>query len=276
MPETHLIPLILQVATGQRESIRIYGTDYPTPDGTCVRDYIHVSDLTRAHLLALEALLNGGGNSVYNLGNSTGYSVQQVIETARSNNRSSDSSQQRKPACRRSGRVDRGLHAHPQGPGLGSPLRRPGSNHRVRLELASARGALGRVCPSAVTTLCSCSPRSAGWGSSIIFPVSTGQKLPLLFPGQDKLAHLVMFGILGFLLTGAVKAARQGFRARSFWFVVALVALYGISDELHQLFVPGRSADILDVLADAVGGLLGAGLMVLVSRIIRRQGATAE
>lgn len=82
-PETHLIPLVLQVATGQRSGIRIFGDDYPTPDGTCLRDYVHVSDLTRAHLLALEALLAGNGNSIYNLGNSTGYSVRQVIEAAR-------------------------------------------------------------------------------------------------------------------------------------------------------------------------------------------------
>ncbi|MDB4516168.1 UDP-glucose 4-epimerase GalE [Crocinitomicaceae bacterium] len=82
-PETHLIPLVLQVATGERESIKIFGTDYPTPDGTCLRDYIHVSDLTRAHLLALEALLNGSGNSTYNLGNSSGYSVKQIIDAAR-------------------------------------------------------------------------------------------------------------------------------------------------------------------------------------------------
>ena len=82
-PETHLIPLVLQVATGEREAINIFGEDYPTPDGTCLRDYIHVSDLTRAHLLALEALLQGGGNSTYNLGNCTGYSVREVIETAR-------------------------------------------------------------------------------------------------------------------------------------------------------------------------------------------------
>lgn len=82
-PETHLIPLTLQVATGERDSIRIFGTDYPTPDGTCLRDYVHVSDLTRAHLLALEALLAGAGNSTYNLGNSTGYSVRQVIDAAR-------------------------------------------------------------------------------------------------------------------------------------------------------------------------------------------------
>ncbi len=83
-PETHLIPLVLQVATGQRECVQIFGTDYPTPDGTCLRDYIHVSDLTSAHLLALEALLDGQPSSLYNLGNATGYSVRQVIETARS------------------------------------------------------------------------------------------------------------------------------------------------------------------------------------------------
>ena len=82
-PETHLVPLVLQVATGERDAIQIFGNDYPTPDGTCLRDYVHVSDLTQAHLLALETLLHGGGNSVYNLGNSTGYSVKQVIDTAR-------------------------------------------------------------------------------------------------------------------------------------------------------------------------------------------------
>jgi UDP-glucose 4-epimerase len=82
-PETHLIPLVLQVATGERASIKIFGEDYPTPDGTCLRDYIHVSDLTQAHLLALESLLQGGGSATYNLGNNTGYSVKQIIETAR-------------------------------------------------------------------------------------------------------------------------------------------------------------------------------------------------
>ena len=82
-PETHLIPLVLQVATGERESIKIFGEDYPTPDGTCLRDYIHVSDLTQAHLLALESLLNGGDSATYNLGNSTGYSVRQIIDSAR-------------------------------------------------------------------------------------------------------------------------------------------------------------------------------------------------
>ena len=80
-PETHLIPLALQVALGQRESVAIFGTDYPTPDGTCVRDYIHVLDLAEAHILALEAL--GGGSRTYNLGNGTGFSVREVIEAAR-------------------------------------------------------------------------------------------------------------------------------------------------------------------------------------------------
>jgi len=80
--ETHLIPLVLKVATGERENIRIYGTDYPTPDGTCIRDYIHVSDLTQAHLLALEVLLSDGESAVYNLGNNRGYSVREVIELA--------------------------------------------------------------------------------------------------------------------------------------------------------------------------------------------------
>ena len=69
-PESHLIPLVLQVATGQRDSIKIFGTDYPTPDGTCLRDYVHVSDLTQAHLLALRYLLAGGKSAIYNLGNS--------------------------------------------------------------------------------------------------------------------------------------------------------------------------------------------------------------
>ena len=85
-PETHLIPLVLDVALGRRSSIRIYGQDYPTPDGTCVRDYIHVSDLADAHLLALEALgspSDAGGRLIFNLGSGEGFSVRQVIESAR-------------------------------------------------------------------------------------------------------------------------------------------------------------------------------------------------
>lgn len=82
-PESHLIPLILQVALGQRESISIFGTDYPTPDGTCIRDYIHVEDLARAHVLALQALAETGGTLHYNLGAGEGHSVREVIEMAR-------------------------------------------------------------------------------------------------------------------------------------------------------------------------------------------------
>jgi UDP-glucose 4-epimerase len=82
-PETHLIPLVLLTALGKRESISILGTDYPTPDGTCLRDYIHVSDLAHAHLLGVEYLLEGGKSEAFNLGNGNGFSVRQVIETAR-------------------------------------------------------------------------------------------------------------------------------------------------------------------------------------------------
>jgi UDP-glucose-4-epimerase GalE len=80
-PETHLVPLIIQAATGQRPHIEIYGTDYPTPDGTCVRDYIHVNDLAAAHLLVLEKLQPGKAN-YYNLGIGRGYSVREVIAAA--------------------------------------------------------------------------------------------------------------------------------------------------------------------------------------------------
>ena len=92
-PESHLIPLVLDVALGRRSSIRVYGMDYPTPDGTCVRDYIHVSDLAEAHLLALHQLskMQGSslqserylGNNAYNLGNGAGFSVLQVIDSVR-------------------------------------------------------------------------------------------------------------------------------------------------------------------------------------------------
>ena len=82
-PETHLIPLVLMTALGLRESVSIFGTDYPTPDGTCIRDYIHVSDLAGAHILGLKYLLQGGDTAVFNLGNGNGFSVKQVIDTAR-------------------------------------------------------------------------------------------------------------------------------------------------------------------------------------------------
>ncbi|MBW4608804.1 MAG: UDP-glucose 4-epimerase GalE [Hassallia sp. WJT32-NPBG1] len=82
-PETHLIPLVLQTALGKREFISIFGTDYPTPDGSCIRDYIHVNDLADAHVLGLKYLLDGGDSEVFNLGNGNGFSVREVIETAK-------------------------------------------------------------------------------------------------------------------------------------------------------------------------------------------------
>ncbi len=82
-PETHLIPLILQVPNGRRGHINIFGDDYDTPDGTCIRDYIHVTDLAQAHILAVEYLQKGGENNIFNLGNGVGFSVKEVVETAR-------------------------------------------------------------------------------------------------------------------------------------------------------------------------------------------------
>jgi UDP-glucose 4-epimerase len=82
-PETHLIPNILKVALGQMQHVSIFGTDYPTEDGTCIRDYVHVNDIASAHIIALRSLLNGTHcNKTYNLGNSKGYSVLEVVETA--------------------------------------------------------------------------------------------------------------------------------------------------------------------------------------------------
>ena len=82
-PETHLIPLILQVPNGQREYISVFGDDYETKDGTCVRDYIHVCDLAQAHILAVEYLMAGNDSNIFNLGNGVGFTVNEVIETAR-------------------------------------------------------------------------------------------------------------------------------------------------------------------------------------------------
>lgn len=82
-PESHLIPLILQVPNGQRESIAIFGEDYDTKDGTCVRDYIHVTDLAQAHILAVKYLAEGGESNIFNLGNGVGFTVKEVIDTAR-------------------------------------------------------------------------------------------------------------------------------------------------------------------------------------------------
>lgn len=82
-PESHLIPLILQVALGKRDKIMLFGDDYNTPDGTCVRDYIHVTDLANAHILALDRMLSGGCSATYNLGNGQGFSVKEMVDIAR-------------------------------------------------------------------------------------------------------------------------------------------------------------------------------------------------
>ncbi len=84
IPETHLIPLVLQAASGRRESITVFGDDYDTPDGTCIRDYIHINDLCTAHLLGLEHLVAGGDSRAYNMGNGQGYSIKELIDVAKS------------------------------------------------------------------------------------------------------------------------------------------------------------------------------------------------
>jgi len=83
VPETHLIPLVLQAASGRRDNITIFGTDYDTDDGTCVRDYIHINDLCSAHLLGLEHLVGGGETKAYNMGNGQGYSIKELIDVAK-------------------------------------------------------------------------------------------------------------------------------------------------------------------------------------------------
>ena len=83
IPETHLIPLVLQAASGRRESITVFGNDYDTPDGTCIRDYIHINDLCSAHLLGLEHLVAGGESKAYNMGNGQGYSIKELIGVAK-------------------------------------------------------------------------------------------------------------------------------------------------------------------------------------------------
>ena len=81
-PETHLIPLVLQAASGRRLNVSVFGRDYDTPDGTCIRDYVHIQDLCSAHWLALQSLMNGADSQAYNLGNGNGFSIQEVINTA--------------------------------------------------------------------------------------------------------------------------------------------------------------------------------------------------
>jgi len=113
---------------------------------------------------------------------------------------------------------------------------------------------------------------AAAW-AGVIFYLSSqpGTDTPLLFPGQDKLFHMAAFGILGFFLMGGMKTRSSGYRTGQVWFVVVLVMLYGLLDEFHQYFVPGRDADIFDALADATGGLLGAWSMYYLTRILVRR-----
>jgi VanZ family protein len=108
-----------------------------------------------------------------------------------------------------------------------------------------------------------------GW-AGVIFYLSSqpGIDTPLLFPGQDKLFHLIAFGLLGFLLMGSMKTTSSGYRTMQVWFVVALVATYGVLDEFHQYFVPGRSVEVYDALADATGALLGAWSMYYLVRFL--------
>ena len=139
-PETHLIPLVLQVALGQREQISVFGDDYPTPDGSCIRDFIHVMDLAEAHILALEALA-GGELRACNLGSGHGYSVREVLETAR------QVTGHPIPACigaRRAGdpAVLSGRQRRPaRVAGLVAAAHDAAADHRQRLELASQQSA---------------------------------------------------------------------------------------------------------------------------------------
>jgi len=106
--------------------------------------------------------------------------------------------------------------------------------------------------------------------AGLIFYLSSQPSIetPSLFPGQDKLFHLMAFGILGLLTMGALQASHGGYPTRQVWLVALAVMLYGILDEFHQYFVPGRSADVYDVLADAIGGLLGAWAMYWLVRVL--------
>ncbi len=115
------------------------------------------------------------------------------------------------------------------------------------------------------------------WAGVIYYLSSQpGIDVPALFPGQDKLFHLVAFGLLGFLAMGAVKSGKEGYQVWQLWFVAALVTGYGLLDETHQYFVPGRTTEFYDVIADAAGGLLGAGLMYYLTRLLAKRNKLAE
>ena len=112
--------------------------------------------------------------------------------------------------------------------------------------------------------------------AGVIFYLSSQPSIdtPSLFPGQDKLFHMVAFGILGFLLMGGMKITSSSYQTRQVGFVVVLVVLYGLLDEFHQYFVPGRTMDIYDALADAAGGLLGAWSMYYLVKILGKSSRT--
>ena len=139
--ETHLIPLALQVAAGQRESLTVYGEDYPTPDGTCIRDYVHVGDLADAHLLALPAPAPGE-HRIYNLGNGTGFSVQEVVDAVREVTGHPVPVDRRGAAGRRPRAAGRLQRPDPRRPRLGAEAHRPG-RHRPR-RLGRRPGPLAR------------------------------------------------------------------------------------------------------------------------------------
>lgn len=109
--------------------------------------------------------------------------------------------------------------------------------------------------------------------AGLIFYLSSQPSIeaPALFPGQDKLFHLIAFGILGFFTMGSQQAYHEGYPTKRAWLVALVVSLYGILDETHQYFVPGRSADVYDVLADALGALLGVWTMYYLARILYRR-----
>jgi VanZ family protein len=106
--------------------------------------------------------------------------------------------------------------------------------------------------------------------AGVIFYLSSKSSIhmPTLFPGQDKLFHLIAFGVLAFFSMGALRPAASGYRSAQVWFTVVLVTLYGLLDEFHQHYVPGRTVELYDALADAAGGLLGAWSMYYLVRIL--------
>jgi len=109
--------------------------------------------------------------------------------------------------------------------------------------------------------------------AALIFYLSSQPSIdaPMLFLWQDKLFHLVAFGVLGFFVMGSLQASHNGYQPGQLWLVALAVMLYGVSDEFHQYFVPGRSVDVYDVLADALGGLLGAWVIYRFSRLMGRR-----